>query len=98
MKDTITLQSRTYDCTKLVQQKFGLDPQTLRKWAKNHIVPSHCGWATSAITTGKPLKAKYWRLVRTKLQENPALVRRGGILLKIMAGNNKHTNRSLRVK
>ena len=43
MKDTITLQSRTYDCTKLVQQKFGLDPQTLRKWAKNHIVPSRSG-------------------------------------------------------
>jgi DNA-binding transcriptional MerR regulator len=40
MKDTITLQSRTYDCTKLVQQKFGLDPQTLRKWARNHMVPT----------------------------------------------------------
>jgi DNA-binding transcriptional MerR regulator len=40
MKDTITLQSRTYDCTKLVQQKFGLDPQTLRKWAQNNIVPT----------------------------------------------------------
>jgi DNA-binding transcriptional MerR regulator len=40
MKDTITLQSRIYDCTKLVQQRFGLDPQTLRKWAKNNIVPT----------------------------------------------------------
>jgi hypothetical protein len=40
MKDTITLQNRIYDCTKLVQQRFGLDPQTLRKWAKNNIVPT----------------------------------------------------------
>jgi DNA-binding transcriptional MerR regulator len=40
MKDTITLQNRIYDCAKLVQQRFGLDPQTLRKWAKNNIVPT----------------------------------------------------------
>jgi len=40
MKDSIVLQGRTYECTKLVQQKFGLDPQTLRKWAKSNIVPS----------------------------------------------------------
>jgi len=58
MKDTITLQSRTYDCTKLVQQKFGLDPQTLRKWAKNNIVPSpvklgnKCFYDREAIESG----------------------------------------------
>jgi hypothetical protein len=40
MKDTITLQNRTYECTKLVQQRFGLDPQTLRKWAKNNVIPT----------------------------------------------------------
>ena len=80
MKDTIILQSRTYDCTKLVQQKFGLDPQTLRKWAKNNMVPTHCGWATNAFTTGRPSKVKYWRLVRTKLQKKPALARRGNIV------------------
>jgi hypothetical protein len=40
MKDSITLQGRIYECTKLVQQRFGLDDQTLRKWAKNNIVPS----------------------------------------------------------
>ena len=40
MKDTITLQDRTFDCTKLVQQRFGLDPQTLRKWAKHNIIPA----------------------------------------------------------
>jgi len=40
MKDSIVLQGRTYECTKLVQQRFGLDDQTLRKWAKNKIVPS----------------------------------------------------------
>jgi hypothetical protein len=33
------LQGRIYECTKLVQQRFGLDDQTLRKWAKNNIVP-----------------------------------------------------------
>ena len=40
MKDSIVLQGRTYECTKLVQQRFGLDDQTLRKWAKSNIVPS----------------------------------------------------------
>jgi hypothetical protein len=40
MKDSIILQGRTYECTKLVQQRFGLDPETLRKWAKNAIVPA----------------------------------------------------------
>jgi hypothetical protein len=40
MKDSIVLQGRTYECTKLVQQRFGLDDQTLRKWAKNKIVPT----------------------------------------------------------
>jgi hypothetical protein len=40
MKDSITLQGRTYECTKLIQQRFGLDDQTLREWAKNNIVPS----------------------------------------------------------
>ena len=40
MKDTIILHRRVYDCTKLVQQRFGLDDQTLRKWAKDNIVPS----------------------------------------------------------
>jgi hypothetical protein len=40
MKDSIVLQGRTYECTKLVQQRFGLDDQTLRKWAKANIVPS----------------------------------------------------------
>jgi hypothetical protein len=34
------LQDRVYDCTKLVQEKFGFDPQTLRKMAKNNIIPS----------------------------------------------------------
>lgn len=40
MKDSIILQGRIFDCTKLVQQRFGLDDQTLRKWTKNNIVPS----------------------------------------------------------
>jgi hypothetical protein len=40
MKDSIVLQGRTYECTKLVQQRFGLDAHTLRKWAKNNIVPT----------------------------------------------------------
>ena len=40
MKDSIVLQGRTYESTKLVQQRFGLDDQTLRKWAKANIVPS----------------------------------------------------------
>jgi hypothetical protein len=40
MKDSIVLQGRTYECTKLVQQRFGLDDQTLRKWVKNKIVLS----------------------------------------------------------
>jgi hypothetical protein len=43
MKDSIILQGRTYECAKLVQQRFGLDDQTLRKWAKNKIVPSLVG-------------------------------------------------------
>jgi len=52
MKDTITLQSRTYDCTKLYSKKFGLDPQTLRKMAKNHIVPSPPRWAQVLLRPG----------------------------------------------
>jgi len=40
MKDSIILQGRTYECTRLVQQRFGLDSQTLRKWTKNNIVAS----------------------------------------------------------
>ena len=40
MKDSIVLQGRTYECTKLVQQRYGLDDQTLRKWAKYNIVPT----------------------------------------------------------
>ena len=40
MKDSIVLQGRTYECTKLIQQKYGIDDQTLRKWAQNNIVPS----------------------------------------------------------
>jgi hypothetical protein len=40
MKDSIVLQNRTYECTKLIQQRFGLDRETLRKWAKTKIVPT----------------------------------------------------------
>ena len=40
MKDSIVLQGRIYECTKLVHQKFGLDDQTLRKWSKSNIVPT----------------------------------------------------------
>jgi hypothetical protein len=40
MKDSIVLQGQIYECTKLVQQRFGLDDQTLRKWVKSNIVPS----------------------------------------------------------
>jgi len=40
MKDSIVLQGRTYECTKLIQQKYGIDDQTLRKWAQNNIVAS----------------------------------------------------------
>ena len=40
MKYSIVLQGRTYECTKLVQQRYGLDDQTLRKWAKYNIVPT----------------------------------------------------------
>jgi hypothetical protein len=40
VKDSIILQDRVFDCTKLVQEKFGFDPQTLRKMAKNNIIPS----------------------------------------------------------
>jgi len=39
MKDTITLEGRTFDCTKLVLQRYGLDDHTLRKLVKADIVP-----------------------------------------------------------
>ena len=39
MKDTITLQGRAFDCTKLVLQTYGLDDHTLRKLVKANIVP-----------------------------------------------------------
>jgi hypothetical protein len=56
MKDSIVLQGRTYECTKLVQQRFGLDNQTLRKWVKSNIVrncspPSRAEAITSAMPT-----------------------------------------------
>ena len=39
MKDTITLEGRIFDCTKLVLQTYGLDDHTLRKLVKADIVP-----------------------------------------------------------
>jgi hypothetical protein len=39
MKDTITLEGRIFDCTKLVLQTYGLDDHTLRKLVKEKIVP-----------------------------------------------------------
>jgi hypothetical protein len=49
MKDSIILQGRTYECTKLVQQRFGVDDQTLRRWMTRLIplsqVRQHLGLA-----------------------------------------------------
>jgi hypothetical protein len=39
MKDTITLEGRIFDCTKLVLQRYGLDDHTLRKLVKANILP-----------------------------------------------------------
>jgi hypothetical protein len=39
VKDTITLEGRIFDCTKLVLQKYGFDDHTLRKLVKANIVP-----------------------------------------------------------
>jgi hypothetical protein len=39
VKDTITLEGRIFDCTKLVLQRYGLDDHTLRKLVKANIVP-----------------------------------------------------------
>ena len=39
MKDTIILEGRLFDCTKLVLQRYGLDDHTLRKLVKAEIVP-----------------------------------------------------------
>ena len=39
MKDTITLEGRAFDCTKLVLQRYGLDDHTLRKLVKANILP-----------------------------------------------------------
>ena len=39
VKDTITLEGRIFDCTKLLLQRYGLDDHTLRKLVKAHIVP-----------------------------------------------------------
>jgi hypothetical protein len=39
LKDTITLESRIFDCTRLVLQRYGLDDHTLRKLVRTNIVP-----------------------------------------------------------
>jgi hypothetical protein len=58
MKDSIVLQGQIYECTKLVQQRFGLDDQTLRKWVKSNIVPSplrlgnKCFYDSEAVEIG----------------------------------------------
>lgn len=39
MRDTITLDGRVFDCTKLVLQRYGLDDHTLRKLVKANVVP-----------------------------------------------------------
>ena len=39
VKDTIILEGRFFDCTKLVLQRFGLDDHTFRKLIKANIVP-----------------------------------------------------------
>jgi len=39
VKDTIILQGRIFDCTKLVLQRYGLDDHTLRKLVKADVVP-----------------------------------------------------------
>ena len=39
MKDTITLESRIFDCTRLVLQRYGLDDHTLRRLVRANIVP-----------------------------------------------------------
>ena len=103
MKDSIILQGRTYECTKLVQQRFGLDDQTLRKWAKNNIVPSPVRLGTSVFMIGKPLKVKYWRLVRTELQKETPRCQGAGksAYFETIDGSNKQETseyRSLDVK
>lgn len=39
MRDTITLEGRVFDCTRLVLQKYGFDDHTLRKLVKANILP-----------------------------------------------------------
>jgi hypothetical protein len=39
LKDTITLESRIFDCTRLVLQRYGLDDHTLRKLVRTKFVP-----------------------------------------------------------
>jgi len=57
MKDTITLEGRTFDCTKLVLQRYGLDDHTLRKLVRANIVPR-------PVTIGNKnfLIAKRWKV------------------------------------
>ena len=38
MKDTITLESRIFDCTRLVLKRYGFDDHTLRKLVRTNIV------------------------------------------------------------
>jgi hypothetical protein len=39
LKDTITLETRIFDCTRLVLQRYGLDDHTLRKLVRTKFVP-----------------------------------------------------------
>jgi hypothetical protein len=39
LKDAITLESRIFDCTRLVLQRYDLDDDTLRKLVRTNIVP-----------------------------------------------------------
>jgi hypothetical protein len=49
-----------------------------------------CGWVTSAFTTGRLSKVKFWRLVRTKLQKQAPRWRNAGQIIQhfeIIDGN-----------
>jgi hypothetical protein len=71
MKDCVVLGGREFNSAKKVEQDLGIGHKTRKKWIESGSFRNQCGSETACILIGRHSKIKYWRLVKSSLENKP---------------------------
>jgi hypothetical protein len=77
MKDIIELEGREYQSHRIVCQRFGIDPKTVKSWVKNGTLPKPVkpGWHDYYDMVAVKRRA----LAASHLKETPDWLKAGGV-------------------